>query len=115
MSFVADRLDNEPKTEGYPDAAQLKKARDRKQVIINGTTRFNEDPKKGIAFFAQNGVIENVDDPVAIAKFLKGTSRVSKKVLGEFLTKRSNGAILDAFLDMFDLFLSWRTNIQGEN
>ncbi|KAF3935627.1 hypothetical protein ABW19_dt0205181 [Dactylella cylindrospora] len=102
VQYLADRLEDEPRFEGYPDPSVLQKQREKKQLVINGTTKFNDSPKKGVAFLVQNGIISSVEDHTSIAKFLKGTSRVSKKQLGEYLTKRDNGAVLEAFLDLFD-------------
>ena len=102
VQFIADRLDDEPRTEGYPDRARLREQRTKKKVIIRGATKFNENPKVGIAYLATQGIIDDPDDPVSVSNFLKGTSRISKKVLGEFISKRSNGALLSAFLDQFD-------------
>lgn len=102
VQFIADRLDQEPKYEGFPDPEKLRRQREKKKIIIKGAAKFNEDPKAGIAYLASQGIIENPDDPALVARFLKGTSRISKKVLGEFLSKRSNEQLLDAFVDLFD-------------
>lgn len=102
VQFIAERLHDEPVTEGYPDPEKLRERRQRKKVIVKGTNKFNESPKGGLAYLQDKGVIADVDDPVAVAKFLKGTSRVNKKVLGEFLSKKGSEAILDAFMDQFD-------------
>ncbi|KAL1967900.1 hypothetical protein VTN77DRAFT_2317 [Rasamsonia byssochlamydoides] len=102
VQFIYDRLDDEPKFEGFPDPELLRSQRKRKKIIIQGATKFNEDPKAGIAYLASQGIIENPDDPVLVARFLKGTTRISKKILGEFISKRSNEQLLDAFVDLFD-------------
>ena len=102
VQSIADRLDDEPSFEGYPAPAQLRDRRAHKKIIIRGATKFNENPKAGIAFLASQGIIRNPDDPRCIAEFVTGTARVDKKVLGEFLAKRPNEHILRAFLDLFD-------------
>jgi brefeldin A-resistance guanine nucleotide exchange factor 1 len=102
IQFIAERLDQTPETEGYPDPAMLRERRRRKKLIIKGTSKFNESPKGGLAYLQEKGVIENAADPLCVAKFLKGTSRINKKILGEFLSKKGNEAILDAFIDQFD-------------
>ena len=102
VQFIADRLDDEPVTTGYPDVQTLRDQRARKKIIVRGATKFNETPRSGIAFLASNGIIDNPDDPNSIAEFLKGTTRISKGVLGEFLSKRNHDALLGAFLDTFD-------------
>ncbi|EAS27995.3 Sec7 domain-containing protein [Coccidioides immitis RS] len=102
VQFIADRLDDEPKYEGLPDLSRLKEQRQRKAIIIQGATKFNEDPKAGIAFFASKGIIEDIENPKLIARFLKGTSRISKKTLGEYISNRNNEKILEAFMELFD-------------
>ncbi len=102
VQFINERLDDEPRTDGYPDQSQVKEQRRRKKIIVKGTTKFNENPKAGLAYLASQGIIEGLDDPKLVAAFLKGTSRIAKKVLGEFLSKKGNEAILDAFLSEFD-------------
>lgn len=102
VQSIADRLDEEPVTEGFPTADSLREQRARKKIIIKGATKFNEKPKAGIAFLASQGIIKDSEDPKCIAEFVKGTTRVDKKVLGEFLSKKGNEAILSAFINLFD-------------
>ncbi|KAF9889422.1 GDP/GTP exchange factor for ARF [Aspergillus nanangensis] len=102
VQFVYDRLQDDPVSEGFPSNEVLKTQRKTKKLIIHGAQKFNEDPKAGIAYLAAHGIIENPDDPIMIARFLKGTTRLSKKILGEFISKRSNERLLDAFVDLFD-------------
>lgn len=102
VQFIAERLDDQPEEVGLPDPAHLKNRRRRKKIIITGASKFNESPKNGLAYLEAQGIIEDLRDPVAVARFLKGTSRVSKKVLGDFLSKRGNEPILGAFMECFD-------------
>jgi brefeldin A-resistance guanine nucleotide exchange factor 1 len=102
IQSIADRLDDEPVTEGYPSPDALREQRSRKKTIIRGATKFNESPKAGIAFLVSQGIIRDPDDPKCVAEFVKGTTRVDKKVLGEFISKRSNEGLLHAFMSLFD-------------
>ncbi|KKZ67911.1 hypothetical protein EMCG_06440 [[Emmonsia] crescens] len=102
VQFIAERLDQPPNYDNLPDPARLRSQRQRKKVIIQGTAKFNENPKAGIAYLASNGIIEDPDNPYLVAKFLKGTSRISKKVLGEFISKKSNEPLLDEFIGLLD-------------
>lgn len=102
VQFIYDRLEDGPQHQGFPSLETLRSQRRTKKIVIQGTQKFNEDPKAGIAHLAANGIIENPDDPAQVARFLKGTSRVSKKILGEFISKRTNEDLLDAFVDLFD-------------
>ncbi|OKL56153.1 hypothetical protein UA08_08477 [Talaromyces atroroseus] len=102
IHFIADRLDDEPRYEGLPDPEKLKSQRQRKKIIIQGATKFNEDPKAGIAYLASQGIIENLENPELVARFLKGTTRISKKILGEYIAKKNNEKLLEAFIDLFE-------------
>ncbi|KAJ5250545.1 hypothetical protein N7489_000955 [Penicillium chrysogenum] len=102
VQFIHDRLDDEPVQGDYPAQETLKKQRYTKKLIIKGAQMFNEDPKKGIAFLVSHGVIEDANNPVLVARFLKGTTRLSKKVLGEYISKRGNEELLGAFVDLLD-------------
>lgn len=102
VQSIADRLEDEPVTNGYPNPEALRVQCARKKIIIRGATKFNESPKAGIAFLTSQGIIRDPDDPKCIAEFVKGTTRVDKKVLGEFISKRSNEELLKAFIGLFD-------------
>ncbi|KAL9039278.1 MAG: hypothetical protein Q9180_002625, partial [Flavoplaca navasiana] len=102
IQFVADRLEDRPKIEGYPDQKKLQEQRARKKIVIRGASRFNEHPKSGIAFLASQGIIDDPDNVHSVASFLRGTTRISKTVLGDFLSKKAHDQLLRAFMDLFD-------------
>lgn len=100
VQSIADRLDNLPVSDGLPNQATLREERRRKKTIVKGATKFNEKPKEGLGYLREQGVIGS--DAASAARFLRSTSRVSKAVLGEFISKRGNDEYLEAFLDLFD-------------
>ena len=102
VQSISDRLERNQHDRATLEREALKKQRLLKRIIVRGSLKFNESPKAGIAYLASQGAIENPGDPYAVASFLKGTTRVSKKVLGDYLSKRSHEEILGAFLDQFD-------------
>lgn len=102
VQYIAARLGQVPDLHSHPDRQKLREQRARKRIIIQGATRFNESPKAGLAYLTTEGVIANPEDPHSVVRFLKGTTRVSKKTLGEYISKRDNDQILEAFLDLFD-------------
>jgi brefeldin A-resistance guanine nucleotide exchange factor 1 len=102
VQFVAERMDDEPVTAGLPGVDALREQRRRKKVIIKGASKFNESAKGGIAYLASQGIIEDPNDASCVTQFLRGTTRIDKKQLGEYISKKSNEAILDAFMDQFD-------------
>ncbi|KAF7720322.1 Sec7 domain-containing protein [Penicillium ucsense] len=102
VQFLYDRMDDGPNQGDYPPLERLRTQRRTKKLIIKGANLFNEDPKAGIAYLESHGIIEDAKNPVLVARFLKGTGRLSKKVLGEFISKRNNEELLDAFVDLLD-------------
>ncbi|CAI4219858.1 unnamed protein product [Parascedosporium putredinis] len=102
IQFLAQRLEWQPILRGLPDPVHLKMRRQKKKVIINGASKFNENPKNGLGYLEAHGIISSMNDPSSVAAFLKRTERISKKALGEFLSKRGNETILQAFLNLFD-------------
>ena len=102
VQHIAERLDNEPVIVPFADLAQLREQRARKKIIIKGATLFNARPREGINYLATNGIIDNPNNPQSVAKFLKSTTRIAKKTLGEYLSKRDQEPLLKAFLDLFD-------------
>lgn len=102
IQFIAERLDEPVVGDDLPDPAALKEQRRKKRLIIKGTSKFNEKPKLGLGYLEAQGIIKDARDPQEVAQFLKGTSRVSKAVLGDFLSKKGNEEILKAFMGLFD-------------
>jgi brefeldin A-resistance guanine nucleotide exchange factor 1 len=102
VQSIFDRLDDAPNTEGFPSRSVLRRQRALKGVIIRGSSKFNDSPKGGLSYLASKGVLKNVDDPREVAKLLKRTTRIDKKVLGDFISKSANAEILKEFMGDFD-------------
>lgn len=102
VQFIAERLDDEPVFKGYPDRSKLQEQRRRKKIIIKGVEKFNEKPADGLRFLSLHGIIDTPKNAKSVAEFLKGTTRVSKKVFGDFISKKDSAAILEALLDTFN-------------
>jgi brefeldin A-resistance guanine nucleotide exchange factor 1 len=102
IQFIAERLDEEPCFEGYPNPARLREQRIRKKIIIQGAAKFNENPKKGLAYLTSQGIIDDPSDSKSVAAFLKGTTRISKKMFGEFISKKGNENVLEALMESFN-------------
>ncbi|KAG0032094.1 GDP/GTP exchange factor for ARF [Podila clonocystis] len=85
--------------ESYDD---LFKRRQQKELLVKGAAKFDENPKAGLAFLEANNMIKSLNDPIGLAVFLKTSTRISKKLLGEFLAKPANSDVLKAFIQLFD-------------
>lgn len=73
--------------------------------MLTGAARFNTKPKTGIAFLEENRLIYNDPDESrehSLAMFLKSSTRLDKRLLGDFLSKPENADLLKAFMGLFD-------------
>lgn len=86
-------------------ADSLRAQRARKSVLAAGAAAFNEKPKHGIAFLEQAGLL-TAGPPAAraasLARFLKDSALVDKRLLGDYISRAENLDVLSAFLDLFD-------------
>ncbi|KAG8748165.1 GDP/GTP exchange factor for ARF [Ceratobasidium sp. 414] len=98
----------------------------RKLLVLTAAQKFNEKPKKGVAFMLENGLVEykadedggateksedsqgekkestRKADPKSLADFLKKCPRLDKKVLGEYISHLDNPDLLREFIGIFD-------------
>ncbi|WRT64093.1 uncharacterized protein IL334_001022 [Kwoniella shivajii] len=112
ISSMADRLDGseEPWPPQYVGYDVLTNQKSRKGVLLTGASLFNQKPKNGLAFLEKegmiipdsNGEITEENKNVAIAKYLRGSSRLDKKLLGEFISRPDQLGLLRAFIGLFD-------------
>lgn len=98
--------------------------------MLTAAQKFNEKPKKGVAFMLENGLVdyepEETPDPAtqsekleeseqaekkekprkanpkSLALFLKNCPRLDKKVLGEYISHLDNPDLLREFIGLFD-------------
>lgn len=85
----------------------LLQAKSKKQLILTGAARFNAKPKSGVVFLEENNLIYADLSPEmtkarSLATFLKGCTRIDKRLLGDFISKPDNLDILQAFIGLFD-------------
>lgn len=93
--------------QNYVSAEELLQRKSKKRTILTGAARFNSKPKTGLAFLEENGLIyhdlsDEVTRPLSLAKFLKSSTRIDKKLLGDFISKPENIEVLKAFIGLFD-------------
>ncbi|WVR05849.1 hypothetical protein IAU60_002875 [Kwoniella sp. DSM 27419] len=113
VSSMTDRLEGaeEPWSSAGPSYDMLTQQKSRKAVILQGASMFNTKPKTGIAFLEKEGVI--IPDPnsqgtdeekknLATAIFLRSSSRLDKKLLGEYISSPDRLGLLKAFIGLFD-------------
>jgi|SRR5712671_4639313 len=94
-------------SQNYDSAEDLMQRKSKKRLILTGAARFNSKPKTGLIFLEENGLIyhdlsDEVTRPQSLAKFLKSSTRLDKKLLGDFISKPENIDVLKAFIGLFD-------------
>ncbi|KAF9567638.1 Sec7-domain-containing protein [Agrocybe pediades] len=105
LSFVNDmtaRVENDSLS-----AETLLQKKSKKQLILTGATRFNSKPKTGLAFLEENKLIyadlsPEISKPRSLAIFLKGSNRIDKRLLGDFLSRPDNTELLKEYMSLFD-------------
>lgn len=77
------------------------KAKQARQISI-GRKKFNMDPKKGIEFLIDNGLLQNTADDVA--RFLFQGEGLNKTAIGDYLGERNefNMDVLKAFVNLHE-------------
>lgn len=74
-----------------------------KMAFISCTTFFNTSPKLGVQELYKKGFVSNPSDIDELARFIFSKStRLNKKVLGEYLAKPSNIDLLKKFIHLFE-------------
>lgn len=86
---------------------QLLQNKSRKKLVLTGAVRFNSKPKLGLAFLEENKLIYSdlspeVSRAKSLAKFLKSSTRLDKRLLGDYLSKADNLELLREFMNLFD-------------
>ncbi|XP_052766160.1 Golgi-specific brefeldin A-resistance guanine nucleotide exchange factor 1-like isoform X2 [Mya arenaria] len=88
-------------SEHLPSHDELNALKQRKRVYNTGTEYFNQKPGKGIHYLQEQGLLKDPLDPGEVVNFIKENPKIDKKVLGEFITKRNNTPLLEAFVKSF--------------
>ena len=82
-------------------------SKSRKKLVLTGAALFNSKPKAGLTFLEENQLIyadlsPEVTRAYSLAAFLKGCTRIDKRLLGDFISKPDNVDVLKAFIGLFD-------------
>ncbi|XP_022089573.1 Golgi-specific brefeldin A-resistance guanine nucleotide exchange factor 1-like [Acanthaster planci] len=95
------RVSRFPPSANLPSLEQLMQIKKKKKMIQAGTEQFNLKPSKGIAFLIEQGILHTPLDPHEVAIFFKENPRLDKKMIGEYLSRKKNEKVLEAFLKLF--------------
>lgn len=73
----------------------------KKKALVNCVHAFNVRPQLGIEMAIKSGFIE-CDSPTSLAKWLRFTRGIDKRVLGEYLGSVDRAELLQAYVNTFD-------------
>lgn len=93
-----------------PSPSTLTGRKDRKGVLLIGAAMFNAKPKQGLAMLEKEGIITPDSGPGSdaekrtrgIAKFLKQSTRLDKRELGDYISRPDQLDLLKVFIGSFD-------------
>lgn len=74
--------------------------RQRKKLLVAGSSQFNGKPSKGIAFLQEQGLLSD-SSTSEIANFLHENHLLDKGMIGEYIGDRKNADILEHFIKQF--------------
>nr|XP_049703696.1 Golgi-specific brefeldin A-resistance guanine nucleotide exchange factor 1 isoform X1 [Helicoverpa armigera]XP_049703700.1 Golgi-specific brefeldin A-resistance guanine nucleotide exchange factor 1 isoform X2 [Helicoverpa armigera]XP_049703701.1 Golgi-specific brefeldin A-resistance guanine nucleotide exchange factor 1 isoform X3 [Helicoverpa armigera] len=108
--FTCGRTGRHKPSTDLPTEAELDNIKNMKKWVTQGTEMFNQKPERGIEFLQEHGVLATPLDPHEVAMFLRENPDLDKKMIGEFICKRSSRgededggpSVLGAFADSFD-------------
>ncbi|KHN78013.1 Golgi-specific brefeldin A-resistance guanine nucleotide exchange factor 1 [Toxocara canis] len=84
-----------------PSIGEVIERKKQKRIITEGTDLFNQDPKKGVEFLREKGILKTPLDPSDVVAWLRGNPRLDKKRIADYICNRKNLAVLDAFVRSF--------------
>lgn len=112
VSAMAERFEegDEPWPASAPSPETLTSRKDRKGVLLIGAALFNAKPKQGLAMLEKEGIITPDSGPGTeaekrtrgIAKFLRQSTRLDKRLLGDYISRPDQLDLLKAFMSLFD-------------
>ncbi|XP_056018280.1 Golgi-specific brefeldin A-resistance guanine nucleotide exchange factor 1-like isoform X3 [Ostrea edulis] len=85
-----------------PTAEDIAAIKHKKKLYYTGTEQFNTKPSKGIAFLQEQGLLSDPLDPGEVVTFLKENPRLDKAMIGEYVAKKTNNKVLEAFVKSFN-------------
>lgn len=85
-------------SKNIPSHEELMAVKRKKKLLTSGTEQFNIKPKKGIQFLQEHHLLSTPLDPQEMVHFLRENPRLDKKMIGDYISNRTNLEVLDAFV-----------------
>lgn len=84
------------------DSGEDGKNSNKTKMMSIGRKKFNMDPKKGIEYLIEKGLLQNT--PESVAQFLHKGEGLNKTAIGDYLGEKNefNEQVLQAFVELHD-------------
>ncbi|GAA6008572.1 Sec7 domain-containing protein [Rhodotorula paludigena] len=86
-------------------ADEVARSKANKRLLLEGAAAFNRKPKVGLQFLEEHGIIYSdpkVPRPESLARFLKTTPRLDKRLLGDFISRPDMVDVLQSFMHLME-------------
>lgn len=85
-----------------PMEEELSAIKRKKKIYQTGTEQFNVKPLKGISYLQEHGLLSTPLDPKEVVTFIKENPKLDKKQIGEFISNKKYGTILEEYQKSFN-------------
>jgi brefeldin A-resistance guanine nucleotide exchange factor 1 len=82
----------------------LQEQKQLKTILMAGAEAFNKEPKDGFQYLQEKKILSTPLEPESVAEFLRRTTFVNKKVIGEYFgkDKEFNQSVIQCYCKTFD-------------
>lgn len=85
---------------GVQSLSHITEMREKKKKVEHAKHIFSESAKKGIELFVALGA--TTKDPGELGRFLRNYRGIDKTQIGDFISRKENPAVLEAYVETFD-------------
>jgi len=85
-----------------PTRDEIAELKNKKKIYQIGTEQFNTKPKQGLSYLQEQGLLSKPLNATEVVTFLKENHRLDKNQIGEYISRRDNKEVLEAFVKSFN-------------
>uniref|UniRef100_A0A8R1DN99 SEC7 domain-containing protein n=1 Tax=Caenorhabditis japonica TaxID=281687 RepID=A0A8R1DN99_CAEJA len=98
-SAILLRSNRHAASENLPSMSEIIDQKKRKRLIVEGTELFNQNPKKGVTFLREKGILGHDED--SLVQWLRSNPQLDKKAIADYICNRKHAEVLKAFVKSF--------------
>eukprot|EP00080_Pristionchus_pacificus_P016438 PDM76458.1 gbf-1 [Pristionchus pacificus] len=100
-SSPALRVNRHAPSPSLPPLSEVIERKKRKKLLNEATDIFNKNPKKGIDFLRERGLLEGAGTTASIVEWLRANPRLDKAMIADYICNRKHADVLEAFVKAF--------------